>query len=125
MVRDRLDGWVRDYLETTLSRALGGDVSFGRLDVSLLRLQVVFDDLRVRGADREGSGLEAEIAHGRVRLAWRGLAALPAGRLHLADLVLDAPRVHVDRGYLDRPPEGDGVSTAGRLLDWRIDQQRA
>ena len=119
MVRARLDGWVRAHLETSLSRILGGEVSFGALHVAPLRLQIVFDDLRVdcRGGPR--TALAGRIEHGRIRLAWRGLAALPAGRLHLADVVLDAPRVHVDHGYLETASETDGAG--GRLLDWRID----
>ena len=119
MVRSRLDGWVRAYLETTLSQTLGGRVSFGTLHVVPLRLEVAFDDLRVERTGDRPAGLEGRIEHGRIRLAWRGLAALPAGRLHLADVVLDAPRVHVDRAYVEGTPQID--RTGGRLLDWRID----
>jgi outer membrane protein insertion porin family len=119
VVRARLDGWAQSHLERTLSRTLNADVSFVDLRVTPLRLQVEFEGLRIAGRGERREGLDARVERGRVRLAWRGLAALPAGRLHLANVDLVAPVIRLERGNLEeRPDKDDG---GNRLLDWRID----
>ena len=119
-IHSRLDGWVRDRLETALADAFDGEASIDHLEVDVLRLQVSFRGVRLDSGDTEVKGLVARIEAGKVRLAWRGLAALPAGRLHLAELELEAPRIGAGRKFIDSRIGEGGADH--RLLDWRVDR---
>ena len=118
-MRTRVDPWVHGYLERTLSGILDGRVTFSSVEVDPLRLRISFRDLTAE-ARNDGGTLEGRVARGSVRLAWRGLPGLPAGRLHLGELVLDRPIVVVDQAFLDARRHEPGV--ARPAIDWRFDR---
>jgi outer membrane protein insertion porin family len=92
-VRSRLDGWVRAALEREVSRRFGGELSFGSFGIRLSRLEAEFADARLRLPADNGAGLQIEVVRGRARLGRSSLLGAPAGRLQLAELVLERPSV--------------------------------
>ncbi|HKQ60864.1 MAG TPA: outer membrane protein assembly factor BamA [Candidatus Polarisedimenticolaceae bacterium] len=110
------DAWARRELETRLSQALGGPVTFGQLRVRLLRLAVEFERLEARAPGPDGKLLHLVVAGGRVRLAWSQLARPLAGRLRLAELILDRPELELERSFF-QTRRGDAAP-----LDLRIDR---
>ena len=118
--RERISAWVRVRLEAEVSRILGGEVRISRLDVDPLALRADFAQVDVVVPSEGSVPLVVSLESGRVRFAWWGLLSLPAGRVHLRELVLHHPAVSLDRAFLDGRRRGRGREP--HAVDLRIDR---
>lgn len=108
--------WSREWLETELSAALGGKVAIGSIAVDLIRLRVDVRDVRVEIPNPAGPPLRADVASGRLQLAWSGVVGLGSGRIRVTELVLDRPEIQLDASFLERPAR----PPSERRFDWQI-----
>ena len=84
---------MQAYVQQSASHALGRPVKFGGLSISALPLPSVrLRQLQVAEDPAFGPGPFMTVAEGRLRIRLRPLLQ---GRVELADLVLDEPRIHV------------------------------
>ncbi|HSR22800.1 MAG TPA: AsmA family protein, partial [Candidatus Eisenbacteria bacterium] len=84
---------MQAYVQQTASHALGRPVKFGGLSISALPLPSVrLRQLQVAEDPAFGPGPFVTVAEGRLRIRLRPLLQ---GRVELADLTLDQPRIHV------------------------------
>jgi AsmA protein len=84
---------MQAYVQQTASHALGRPVKFGGLSISALPLPSVrLRQLQVAEDPAFGPGPFVTVSEGRLRIRLRPLLQ---GRVELADLTLDEPRIHV------------------------------
>ena len=117
VVRARLDGWARAALEREVATRLGGELRFGSFRLRLSRLEIAFSDAELHLPGASGEGIRASVAEGRARIAASSMLGVPAGRIRLAELVLDRPSVSWDQEH----GAGTGaVRAPSRPLDLRV-----
>ncbi len=119
VVRSRLDGWTRDWLEERLAQRLGGEVRIGSLKLTLRRLEAELREVRVEVPAADAPPLSFELRRARLRSTWRGLRAATAGRIRISELVLDAPSLTLTQQFLERRERRGGRPQA---LALRIDR---
>lgn len=116
-LRARLDGWARLALEREVASRLGGELHFGSFRLRLLRLEVAFSDAELHLPGADGEGIRVAVAAGRARVARSSLLGAAAGRIRLAELVLDRPFVSWERGRGERR---EAAGSPSPPLDLRI-----
>ncbi len=99
--RERVVEWARVELEHRLARSLGGEVRVGRIDLDPLRLRVEMRDVDLQLPAGDAPPLIATVERATIRLAWRGLLGLPAGRIHFRDVEILRPVLAVGSGFLE------------------------
>lgn len=118
--RERIREWLRQEIEAELSRALAGEVRVGRLTLRPFGLGANLESVYVAIPADAGPPLVVKVDSGRVALSWEGLASLPAGRLHLRELVLLRPQISLDRGFFER--RGPARERTAGSFELRIDR---
>lgn len=105
---------IQAYVSQAASQALGRPVKFGALSVSALPVPTVkLRELQVGEDPRFGPGPFVTVREGRLRIRIRPLLQ---GRVELADLTLEEPRIHVVEdatGRLNVATLGGGPPASG------------
>jgi outer membrane protein assembly complex protein YaeT len=116
-LRARLDGWARAALEREVATRLGGELRFESFRLRLTRLEIAFSDAELHLPGAAGEGVRVSVVAGRARIAASSMLGVTAGRIRLAELVLERPAVSWVRepGERARAPQAPS-----RPLDLRV-----
>jgi outer membrane protein insertion porin family len=116
----RSNGWLQGRLESGLSRALGGPVRIGSIDVDWTALSATVHDVTLEIPAGGAPPLTARIGEGRIKLAWEGLAGIAGGRIHIAEVAARQTSFSISRAWIDAwHPEAKAESAP---VEVRIDR---